>query len=161
MDRGEMWGTSRRSLSEKERQRFVMLTQDIPPNEWAAYLSSLSRQYWGRLITIEVCDGGIGIQVKVGGLFLKNISANVAEGGRPMISIAAQGQEEQDAQSITRSKQVIIEITTPLQVMLEQALESPAVLKIVSQGGLTIVRFCSAPVKMMIDGVAIETLSWM
>jgi hypothetical protein len=78
-----------------------------------------------------------------------------------MIAIVAQGHEEQDAQSITRSKQVIIEITTPLQVMLEEALESLVVLKIGSQGGMTCVRFCSAPVKMMMDGFAIETLSWM
>jgi hypothetical protein len=138
-----------------------MLTQDIPRDEWAAFLSSLSRQYWGRLVTIEVCDGGIGAQVKVGGLFLKSISAGVAEGGRNMISIVAQGQEERDAQPPTTSKQVTVEITTPLRVMLEQTVESSAVLKIVSQGGMTLVRFCSAPVKMMIDGFTMETLYWM
>jgi hypothetical protein len=55
-------------------QTMNLMTEEIPRGGWASYLSSLSRQYQGWRLTIEVLSLGLGDQLASDGLPLQGLS---------------------------------------------------------------------------------------
>jgi hypothetical protein len=122
--------------------------REIPRDEWAEYLDSFSRQHEGWLVTVEVLGEEIGAQVEAGEMALAGITADLKGGGDVISIILGKGATERVTHNIAR----------PTHVRIEQA-ESGAdmALQIESADGTaTLVRFRSAVLPEMVDGVVFE-----
>jgi hypothetical protein len=123
--------------------------REIPRGEWAEFLDGFSRQHEGWLVTVEVFGEEIGAQVEAGAMALAGVTADLKGGGEDVISIIL-GKES--------TERVTHNIARPTHVRIEQA-ESGAdmALQIESGGGTTtLVRFRSAVLPEMVDGVVFE-----
>jgi hypothetical protein len=123
--------------------------REIPRDEWAKFLDSFSRQHEGWLIRLEVLGAEIGAQVEAQELPLEGITAELKSGGEDVISIILGGGSRE---------RVTHNITQPTHVRIEQT-ESGAdmTLQIESRSGVTtLVRFRSAMLPEMVDGIVSE-----
>lgn len=89
-----------------------MKTQEIPRNEWPAFLDGFTNQYQGWIADLEIFGTEIGSQIEVEGLPFEGIAAELGNGKPDMIEIML-GAEPSDhiAHSITAPSHVSIEKT--------------------------------------------------
>jgi len=123
--------------------------REVPREEWVSYLDTFSRQHEGWLVTIEVLGTEIGAQVEAQELPLEGITAELKAGGEDVITIILGGGSR---------GRVTHNVPQPTHVRIEQT-ESGAdmTLQIESGGGVTtLVRFRSAMLPEMVDGVVSE-----
>ena len=123
--------------------------REIPRDEWAEFLDSFSRQHEGWLVTVEVLGAEIGAQVEARELPLEGITAELKAGGEGVITIILVGGSREH---------VTHNIPQPTHVRIEQT-ESGAdmTLQIESSRGVTtLVRFRSAMLPEMVDGIVSE-----
>ena len=126
-----------------------MATREIPRDEWTEFFDGFSRQHEGWLVTVEVLGSEIGAQIEVRELRLEGITAEVKDDDEGAISIMV-GETPDD--HITHV------ITAPSHVRLEQTQEgADQALQIESaSGATTLLRFRSAMLPEMVDGVVLE-----
>ena len=126
-----------------------MPTQEIPRDEWSAFFDSFSRQHEGWLATVEVFGDDLGAQVEARELRLEGITADLKGSNEDAISIMV-GETPDDHVTHT--------ITAPSHVRLEQTQEGAnEALQIESaSGATTLLRFRSAVLPEMVDGVVSE-----
>jgi hypothetical protein len=123
--------------------------REVPREEWVSYLDTFSRQHEGWLVTIEVLGTEIGAQLEAQELPLEGITADLKAGGEDVITIILGGGSR---------GRVTHNVPQPTHVRIEQT-ESGAdmTLQIESGGGVTtLVRFRSAMLPEMVDGVVSE-----
>jgi hypothetical protein len=123
--------------------------KEVPREEWPAYLDGFSRRHEGWLVTVEVLGAEIGAQVEAQELPLEGITAELRAGGEDLITIILGGGSR---------GRVTHNILQPTHVRIEQT-ESGAdmALQIESGGGVTtLVRFRSAVLPEMVDGIVSE-----
>lgn len=125
-----------------------MVTREIPRDEWVEFFDGFSRQHEGWLITVEVLGSELGAQVEARELRLEGISADL-KGDENAISIMV-GETPDDHVTHT--------ITQPTHVRLEQTREGAnEAIQIESGDGVTtLLRFRSAMLPEMVDGVVLE-----
>jgi uncharacterized protein DUF5335 len=123
--------------------------REIPRDEWAEYLDTFSRQHEGWLVTVEVLGEEIGAQVEAWEMALAGITADLKGEGSDVISIIlGKGSTERITHNIAR----------PTHVRIEQA-ESGADMALqieAADGVATLVRFRSAVLPEMVDGVVFD-----
>jgi uncharacterized protein DUF5335 len=126
-----------------------MPTQEIPREEWRAFLDRFSRQHEGWLATLEVFDPDMGAQEEAHELPLEGISITSKDGESPQVAISL-GKTSEDHVTHT--------IADPTRVWLEQTpAGANAALEIESADGTkTLLRFRSALPPEMVDGVVFE-----
>ena len=123
--------------------------REIPRDEWVEYLDAFSRQHEDWLVTVEVLGAEVGAQVEAQALPLRGVTAELKGGGDASITIIVGGKE---AGRVTHT------VIRPAHVRIEQA-ESGAdmTLQIEAEDGVaTLVRFRSAVLPEMVDGVVLE-----
>ena len=123
--------------------------REIPRGEWVKFLDSFSRRHEGWLVTAEVGGCEIGAQVGARELPLEGIAAELKAGGEDVITIILGGGSR---------AHVTHNISQPTHVRIEQT-ESGAdmTLQIESGSGVTtLVRFRSAMLPEMVDGIVSE-----
>ena len=123
--------------------------REIPRDEWAGFLDSFSRRHEGWLVTVEVLGADIGAQMEAEELPLEGITAELKGGDEDAITIIL---GEESTERVTHN------ISQPTHVRIEQN-ESGAdmALQIESGGGVTtLVRFRSAMLPEMVDGIVSE-----
>jgi hypothetical protein len=126
-----------------------MPTREIPRDEWAEFCDSFSRQHEGWIGTIEVFGPDIGAQVEAREISFAGITAELKTGGGDVITITT---GEQPAGHVTHA------VAAPKKVMLEET-EGGAheALKVeANDGTATLLRFRSAVLPEMVDGVVSE-----
>jgi hypothetical protein len=121
-----------------------MKTQEIPRNEWPAFLDSFTRRYEGWLADLEVFGLEIGSQMEEHELPLEGITAELGNGEPDRIAIML-GADPDD--HITHT------ITAPLQVSVEKTDEgADAALAIKAPDGTTtLLRFRVVMLPEMVD----------
>ena len=126
-----------------------MATREIPRDEWVAFFDGFSRQYKGWLVTIEVLGSELGAQVEARELRLEGISADLKGGDEDTISIMV-GETPDDHVTHT--------ITQPTSIRLEQTQEGANEALQIESGDrvTTLLRFRSAMLPEMVDGVVLE-----
>ena len=123
--------------------------REIPRDEWVEYLDGFSRRHEGWLVTVEVLGAEIGAQVEAQELLLRGVTAELKDGGADEINIILGGK---GAERVTHT------ITRPTHVRIEQA-ENGADMTLqieAADGVATLVRFRSAMLPEMVDGVVFE-----
>lgn len=125
--------------------------REIPRGEWVEYLNSFSRQHEGWLVTVEVLGVDIGAQVEAEEMVLEGVTADL-KGGEDVISVIL---GRRSTERVTHN------ITSPTHVRVEQTeYGADMALQIESGDGVTtLVRFRSAMLPEMVDGVASEELN--
>ena len=122
--------------------------REIPRSEWVEFLDSFSRQHEGWLVTVEVLGAEIGAQVEAQDMPLQGITADLKGGADAVTVILGGGVDEHVTHGINE----------PTHLRIEQA-ENGAdmTLQIESRGGIvTLVRFRSAVLPEMVDGVVAD-----
>ena len=124
-----------------------MKTQEIPRNEWPAFMDSFSRRYQGWLADVEIFGPEIGSQTAERELPLEGITAELGDGKPDMIAIML-GAEPDD--HITHT------ITAPSQVSVEKTDEgADAALAIKAPDGTTtLLRFRAVMLPEIADAIA-------
>lgn len=126
-----------------------MPTQEIPSYEWARFFDEFSRRHRGWLVTIEILGLDIGDQVQARNLPLEGITVDPNEVGEDQITIIAG--DRPDAR-ISRT------IAAPSRVWIKQTDEgADEALEIESFNGAVLVRFRSAALPEMVDGILAES----
>jgi hypothetical protein len=127
----------------------IMGTQEIPREEWKTFFDTFSRQHEGWLATLEVLGTEIGAQKEARDLPLEGITAAL-EGTSPGTIAISLGKTPEDHVTHT--------ISGPSRVWLEQTSEGAnAALEIESADEVkTLLRFRSALLSEMVDGVVLE-----
>lgn len=122
-----------------------MATREIPRDEWAKFFDDFSQRHQGWLVTVRVLDADIGAQVEAEELPLVGITAEL-EHSDNRISIMV---GETPAAHVTHT------ITEPTAISIKQTEEGATeALEIKSaDGAATLVRFRSAMLPEMVDGV--------
>ena len=123
--------------------------REIPRDEWVEYLDSFSRQHEGWLVTVEVLGAEVGAQVEAQELPLQGVTAELKGGGEDAITVIVGGR---GAERVTHT------VTRPAHVRVEQSEDgADMTLQIESpDGAATLVRFRSAMLPEMVDGVVFE-----
>jgi hypothetical protein len=126
-----------------------MSTREIPRDEWVAFFDSFSRQHEGWLASVEVFGLEFGAQEEAHELPLRGIIADLKGGDDDTISIIA-GDRPEDHVTHT--------VVAPKRVRLEETAEGGhRALEIVAASGVTtLLRFRSAVLPEMVDGVVSE-----
>jgi len=126
-----------------------MQTREIPRDEWVAFFDSFSRQHEGWLVRLEVFGSDIGAQIEAEELPLQGISAELKGDGEDTISIII---GEAPEQHVTHS------IAAPAHVRLEETEQGAhEALQIeTTDGNTTLLRFRSAVLPEMVDGMVTE-----
>jgi hypothetical protein len=126
-----------------------MPAREISRDEWAEFCDSFSRQHEGWISTIEVFGPDIGAQVEARGISFAGITAELKTGGEDVITITTREQPEGHVTHV---------ITSPKKVMLEETEEGAhEALKVeAADGAATLLRFRSAVLPEMVDGVVSE-----
>jgi hypothetical protein len=123
-----------------------MPTQEILRDEWAQYFEEFSRRHQGWLVTVEILALDIGDQVQVRNLPLEGIT--VATNDEDEMTIIA-GRRPDARISHT--------ICAPLRVWIKQNEQgADEALEIESRTGAVLVRFRSAVLPEMVDGILAE-----
>jgi hypothetical protein len=126
-----------------------MRTLEISRGEWAAFFDSFSRRHEGWLATVEVLGEEVGAQTEARELPLVGVSAELKGGEDDAVSIILGG---------ARGDHITHTVTRPDRVRVEQA-EGGAdeALQIESaDGSRTLLRFRSAVLPEMVDGIVSE-----
>lgn len=126
-----------------------MQTREIPRDEWSTFFDAFSRSHEGWLATVEVLGRDIGAQVEANDLPLVGVTAELKGGETDTVSIIM---GEATGDHITHT------VTRPTHVRVEQT-ESGAVeaLQVESaEGSRTLLRFRSAVLPEMVDGIVSE-----
>jgi uncharacterized protein DUF5335 len=123
-----------------------MPTQAIPRDEWVFFFNSFGLRHQGWLVTIEVLGSEIGAQVKAEEMPLDGITAELNRSGEDVISILVGGTTPQER--VTH----IIYAPTHVRVKQTEAGADEA-LEIESAGSTTVLRFRSAVLPEMVDGI--------
>jgi hypothetical protein len=123
--------------------------KEIPREEWVEYFDGFSRRHEGWLVTVEVLGMEVGAQVEAQELPLRGVTAELKDGGADEINIILGGK---GAERVTHT------VTRPTHVRIEQAEDgADMTLQIESGGGVTtLMRFRSAVLPEMVDGVVFE-----
>lgn len=123
-----------------------MATREIPRDEWVEFCDGFSRQHEGWIGTIEVFGPEIGAQFEARDLPFAGITAELKEGGEDVITITTLEQPE---------RHVTHTIVSPKKVWLEEAEDGAheALNVEASDGTATLLRFRSAVLPEMVDGV--------
>ena len=123
-----------------------MSIQEIPQHEWKAFCDSFSRQHQGWLVSLEVL--GADLDVVAPYLALEGIMIDTRD-GKDVISIAV-GKAQNNC---------LIHVTIALShIRLQQTKEGAheALLIHSVSGGTTIMRFRTATLPELVDGVVLE-----
>lgn len=119
--------------------------REIPRDEWVEYLDGFSRQHEGWLVTVEVVGCEIGAQVEAEEMALARITADLKSGEDVISIILGKGLTERVTHNVARPTHLRIEQTGS---------GADLALQIESDGGATtLVRFRSAVLPEMVDGV--------
>jgi hypothetical protein len=126
-----------------------MATREIPREEWIEFFDGFSRQHEGWLVTVEVLGSELGAQVEARELRLEGITADLKGDDEDTISIMV-GETPDDHVTHT--------ITAPSHVRLEQTQEGANEALQIESGDrvTTLLRFRSAVLPEMVDGVVLE-----
>lgn len=122
--------------------------REIQREEWVEFLDSFSRQHEGWLVTIEVFGTEIGAQVEAEGMTLEGITADLKSGENVISVIVGKGATTRITHNIAQPTHIRIEQTESGADMALQ-IES-------SDGVTTLVRFRSAVLPEMVDGLVSE-----
>lgn len=121
-----------------------MPTQEILRDEWAPYFEQFSRQHEGWLVTVEILGLDIGDQVQVRNLPLEGIVVESTDAGDQMTIIAG----SRPGARISHT------ISSPSRVWIKQSAQgADEALEIESPSGAVIVRFRSAVLPELVDGI--------
>jgi hypothetical protein len=123
--------------------------REIPREEWTAFLDSFSRQHEGWLVTVEVLGEEIGAQVEAEEMMFEGVTADLKGVSEDVVSIMlGKGSKERVTHNITQ----------PTHVRIEQT-EDGADMALQIEAGdrvTTLLRFRSAVLPEMVDGVVLE-----
>ncbi|HEX8844738.1 MAG TPA: DUF5335 family protein [Pyrinomonadaceae bacterium] len=122
--------------------------REIPRDEWVAFLDSFSRQHEGWLVTVEVLGTEIGAQVEAEEMRLEGITADLKDGEDVVSVILNKGATERITHNVTQPTHIRVEQTESGANMALQ-IES-------GDGVTTLVRFRSAMLPEMVDGIVTE-----
>ncbi len=122
-----------------------MSTREIPRDEWDSFFDSFSLRHQGWLVTVEVLGADSGAQVEAKQMPLDGISAELKRRGEDIISIFI-GRNPQEHVTHT--------IHAPERVWLKEIEDgADEVLEIESESLTTLMRFRSAMLPEMVDGI--------
>lgn len=125
-----------------------MPTQEIPGHEWASFFDGFSRRHRGWLVTIEVLQPELGDQVQVRNLPLEGIAVEANEVGEFDITIMAGSSPD---------ARISHTVSAPRRVWLKQDEHGgDEALNIEAFGGMVLLRFRSALLPEMVDGILAE-----
>ena len=126
-----------------------MATREIRRDEWVEFCDGFSRQHEGWIGTIEVFDPDIGAQTEARQLSFAGITAELKTGGQDVITLTTR---ERPEGHVTHA------IASPKKVMLEETEEGAheALQVEAADGTATLLRFRSAVLPEMVDGVVSE-----
>ena len=124
-----------------------MPTQEILHYEWARYFEEFSRQHEGWLVTVEILGPDIGDQVQVRNLPLEGIVVESTDDGDEMTIIAGSRPGARISHTISAPSRVWIKQN-------EQGADEA--LEIESPAGAVLVRFRSAVLPELVDGIVAE-----
>lgn len=120
-----------------------MPTQKIERREWMEFFDQFSRRHRGWLVTLEVLETDLGDQIEARELPLEGITAELKDSGDE-IEIIAGSPDAHVSHTITR----------PERVWLKQTEEgADETLEIESESGAVLLRFRSAVLPEMVDGL--------
>jgi hypothetical protein len=122
--------------------------REIPRDEWVEFLDSFSRQHEGWMVTVEVFGAEIGAQVEAEELTLEGITADLKDGENVISVIVGKRPTEHITHNIAQPTSIRIEQTEGGADMALQ-IES-------GDGMTTLVRFRSAVLPEMVDGIVAE-----
>ena len=117
-----------------------MPIQEISRDEWGSFFNSFVLRHRRWLVTIELLGPHTDAQVKAEELLLENITALLNQTGKDVITILVGGSPH------------IIEAPVHVRVRLTDAGADEA-LEIESAGSTTVLRFRSAVLPEMVDGI--------
>jgi len=122
-----------------------MPTQEIQRNEWVSFFDSFSRRHRGWLVTVEIMDPEIGDQTEARDLPLEGITAELNERGTDQIEIIVGNQADSHVSN---------SVVDPKQVWLKSSdLGADEVLEIKRENGTVLIRFRSAVLPELVDGL--------
>lgn len=124
-----------------------MPTQEILREEWARYFEEFSRRHEGWLVTVEILGLDIGDQVQVRNLPLEGIVVERSDNGDEMTVIAGSRPGARISHTITAPSRVWVKQN-------EQGADEA--LEIESPSGAVLVRFKSAVLPEVVDGIVAE-----
>lgn len=124
-----------------------MPTQEILREEWARYFEEFSRRHEGWLVTVEIMGLDIGDQVQVRNLPLEGIVVERSDNGDEMTVIAGSRPGARISHTITAPSRVWVKQN-------EQGADEA--LEIESPSGAVLVRFKSAVLPEVVDGIVAE-----
>ncbi|PYS94242.1 MAG: hypothetical protein DMF64_01205 [Acidobacteria bacterium] len=126
-----------------------MPTREIPRAEWPAFFESFSRQHEGWLATVEVLGQEIGAQEEAHELPLIGITAELKGGDKDTVSIiVGKAADDHVTHTITEAAHVRLEQTAS---GADEALQIES-----ASGAATLIRFRSAVLPEMVDGIVSE-----
>lgn len=124
-----------------------MPTQEILRDEWARYFEEFSRRHQGWLVTVEILGLDIGDQVQVRNLPLEGIVVETTDDGDEMTIIAGSRPDARISHTIC----------APLRVWVKQNEQgADEALEIESAAGAVLVRFRSAVLPEVVDGIVAD-----
>jgi hypothetical protein len=124
-----------------------MPTREILRDEWARYFEEFSRRHQGWLVTVEILGLDIGDQVQVRNLPLEGIIVETNDDGDEMTIIAGSRPDARISHTICG----------PLRVWVKQNEQgADEALEIESPAGAVLVRFRSAVLPELVDGILAE-----
>ena len=122
-----------------------MPTQEIQRNEWVSFFDSFSRRHRGWLVTVEIMDPEIGDQTEARDLPLEGITAELNERGTDQIEIIVGNQADSHVSN---------SVVDPKQVWLKSSdVGADEVLEIKRENGTVLIRFRSAVLPELVDGL--------
>lgn len=122
-----------------------MPTQEIQRNEWVSFFDSFSRRHRGWLVTVEIMDPEIGDQTEARDLPLEGITAELNERGTDQIEIIVGNQADSHVSN---------SVVAPKQVWLKSSnAGADEVLEIKRENGTVLIRFRSAVLPELVDGL--------
>ena len=122
-----------------------MPTQEIQRNEWVSFFDSFSRRHRGWLVTVEIMDPEIGDQTEARDLPLEGITAELNERGTDQIEIIVGNQADSHVSN---------SVVDPKQVWLKSSdVGADEVLEIKRENGTVLIRFRSAALPELVDGL--------
>jgi uncharacterized protein DUF5335 len=123
-----------------------MPTSEIPRNEWTAFCDRFSREHEGWLATVEVLDESIGAQIEAENLPLEGVSADLKKAGDETISIFLGDEPNGKVTHI---------VAAPTRLWVQKTGEgADQALEVEAPSGKTILRFRTAALPEMVDGIA-------
>ena len=124
-----------------------MKTQEVPRNEWPAFLDSFTRRYEGWLADVEIFGSEIGSQIEEQEMPLEGITAELGNGKPDSIAIMLGANPDEH---ITHT------ITAPSQVSVEKTDEGTDVALSIKapDGTTTLLRFRAVMLPELVDAVS-------